>query len=119
MLVPPSWDKGIHVQALRRVWEVAFNHLRIARQWVFIGTSLPNTDQYLRYLFAVALKHNDYLRHVVVVDPGKAENIKALFEHRPTRIRFAHIQETMTSALNHLFRQLQCYCPDKTKPYEW
>jgi hypothetical protein len=40
------------------LWEAAFDELKLSRQWVFVGTSLPPADQYLKYLFAVALKHN-------------------------------------------------------------
>jgi hypothetical protein len=124
MLVPPSWDKGIHTNALHQVWESAFGELRLSRHWVFIGTSLPETDQYLKYLFAVALKYNDYLRHVVIVDPGDAPNVKRLFEHKAHRIRLTHFPFDMASALGHeqtsrLFRELGCFCHDKAQPYEW
>jgi hypothetical protein len=119
MLVPPSWDKGIHASALKRIWEEAFAYLKIARHWVFIGTSLPQTDQYLKYLFAIALRHNVYLRQVTIVDSGDAANIQKLFEKSASRVHVEHLPQEMISTLggegtsSQLFRKLRCFAPDK------
>jgi len=125
MLIPPSWDKGIHAPALKRVWQEAYLQLKNSRQWVFIGTSLPATDQYLRYLFAIALRRNVRLRHVIIVDPGDGANIKKLFEKSASRVHLEHLPQELVSALggegtpSSLFRQLQCFAPAKDRPYEW
>jgi hypothetical protein len=125
MLVPPSWDKGIHARSLKRIWEEAFNYLKIARHWVFIGTSLPQTDQYLKYLFAVSLRHNVYLRQVTIVDPGDGLNIHRLFEQSASRVRVEHLQEDMVSALggqdtpSRLFKKLRCFAPHTDYAFDW
>src|SRR5882724_5518164 len=50
-IVPPTWSKGERRAALESVWKAAFDELLEARRWVFIGSSLPETDKFLRYLF--------------------------------------------------------------------
>jgi len=125
MLIPPSWDKGIYVPALKRVWQEAFSQLRNSRQWVFIGTSLPATDQYLRYLLAIALRRNVRLRHVIIVDPGDGANIKKLFKKSASRVHVEHLRHELVSALggegtpSSLFRQLRCFAPAKDRHYDW
>ncbi len=125
MLVPPSWDKSIQAPALKRIWEEAFAHLKISRRWVFVGTSLPPTDQYLKYLFALALRHNVRLRNVIIVDPGDGANIKRLFEKSASRVHVEHLAEELVLALGgegaprSLFRELQCFAQTKENPFGW
>jgi len=125
LIVPPSWDKGIYAPALRHIWQQAFASLKIARHWVFIGTSLPPTDNYLRNLFALALRHNLWLRHVTILDTGEAENIRKLFENRTSRIHVEPLRQEMRLALgapsspSPLFRHLQCFAQAKDRPFAW
>lgn len=123
LIVPPSWNKG-RTGRLQRVWELAFGELRIAQQWVFIGTSLPTTDAYLRYLFAVAFRQNENLRQVIIVDPGKAENLQALFARKAHRIKVTPIHLSLVEALGDgrtspLAKELGCVVADPQTPMKW
>jgi len=52
-IVPPTWDKAEHYDALRPVWREAARHLREAENIIVVGFSLPETDQFFRYLYAI------------------------------------------------------------------
>jgi len=113
-IVPPTWSKGERRAALESVWKAAFDELLEARRWVFIGSSLPETDKFLRYLFGLALQHNPELDRIFIIDPNpcgyddlfQTHASKISLEH-PPRIRFeeAITQATLQRALGQVHRQ--------------
>jgi DNA segregation ATPase FtsK/SpoIIIE-like protein len=124
-IVPPSWDKSIYSSALQRIWEQAFEYLKEAAHWVFVGTSLPMTDRYLEHLFAIALRHNFRLRRITIVDPGEARKIHRLFENSASRVQVDHLRQDMATAFgiggspSMLFKKLHCFAPAKDRAFAW
>jgi len=51
------------------VWQAAAAALKSARQLVVMGYSMPDTDTFMRYLLATALKRSPQLERVVIVNP--------------------------------------------------
>lgn len=53
VIVPPTWDKTRHYEAITPVWRGAANYLSAASHIFVCGYSFPDTDVFFRYLFAV------------------------------------------------------------------
>lgn len=70
VIVPPTWAKGGESEVLRPVWAEALRALREAGRIFVIGYSMPSTDQFFRYMLALALAANEGLDKVVVVNPS-------------------------------------------------
>ena len=69
LIVPPSWNKNYRVHSIQRVWEMARVKLIEAERVVFIGYSLPEADQEVRYLLKVGLyRENELPPFIYVVD---------------------------------------------------
>ena len=68
VIVPPTWAKGGQSDVLRPVWARALAALREAGRIFIIGYSMPSTDQFFRYMLALALASNEMLDKVIVVN---------------------------------------------------
>jgi NAD-dependent SIR2 family protein deacetylase len=68
VIVPPTWAKGGQSEMLRPVWSEALKSLREAGRIFIIGYSMPSTDEFFRYMLALALAENEGLDKVVVVN---------------------------------------------------
>ena len=53
MIVPPTWNKTEYHSNLSHVWHEAAVELGSARNIYVFGYSLPETDSFFRYLFAL------------------------------------------------------------------
>jgi NAD-dependent SIR2 family protein deacetylase len=53
MMVPPTWAKGRYQPLLKSVWAAAARELSAAQNIIVCGYSLPNTDAFFHYLYAV------------------------------------------------------------------
>ena len=71
VIVPPTWAKGGQSTILRPVWTRALQALREAGRIFIIGYSLPRTDEFFKYLLALALATNERLDKIIVVNPSK------------------------------------------------
>jgi hypothetical protein len=69
MLVPPTINKGQHHARLGRIWAAAAAELRIAEEIIVCGYSLPETDQFFRYLYSVGSIGEAGLRRFWILDP--------------------------------------------------
>lgn len=65
-IIPPTWDKSIEKNIFQD-WKLAHSLLSKATHLIFLGFSLPPTDNYLKYLFANGLKMNNSLKKISVV----------------------------------------------------
>jgi len=54
-IVPPTWNKTSFHGRIEKVWEKAANTLKDAEDIVVIGYSLPPTDWFFNYLFALGV----------------------------------------------------------------
>lgn len=69
IIVPPTVNKGEHRQRLAPVWQAAARELKDAEEIGIIGFSLPPTDEFFRYLFALGTVGESRIRRVVLIDP--------------------------------------------------
>jgi len=71
-VVPPIWNKTQYHRELQAVWRRASVELQKAENIVVIGYSIPDTDQFFRYLYALASTSETRLKRFVVVNPDEA-----------------------------------------------
>ncbi len=106
VIVPPTWNKAEYHEVVQ-VWQQAAKHLSEAEHIVVVGYSLPETDQFFRYLYAVGTIGDARLKHFLVVDPSEdsAKRFQALLG--PTaRARFGHIPREFNESLAELDEEL-------------
>ena len=91
VIVPPTWNKTEYQASIVSVWQQAAKHLSEAEHIFVIGYSLPETDQFFRYLYALGTIGKARVKTFMVVDPS--EDSARRFENLlgPTaRYRFQH-----------------------------
>ncbi len=80
VLVPPTWNKtGYHGQ-LGNVWKRAAEELSKAENIFVIGYSLPETDSFFRYLFALGSESSARIKRFWVFDPDTNGNVEKRFK---------------------------------------
>jgi NAD-dependent SIR2 family protein deacetylase len=94
LLVPPTWSKGEYPE-LRNVWHQAAEELRTAQNIYVVGYSLPDTDAFFRYLFAISTVSQARIRRFWVFNPDPereatfrrlvGEGIRTRFKYEPLR----------------------------------
>lgn len=80
VIVPPTWSKGEHHARIANVWRRAARHLSEAEHIIVIGYSLPDSDHFFRYLFALGTLGPARLKTLLVVDPDKTGALAGRFE---------------------------------------
>jgi hypothetical protein len=98
VIVPPTWNKAQYHGAIAHVWERAAKELSEAENIVVIGYSLPDADDFFRYLFALGTVGDTLLEHIVVCDVNSkiieryqqllAEQVRGLL--RPVHATFSN-----------------------------
>jgi len=78
LLVPPTISKGQHHKTFELVWEQAARALAEADSILVFGYSLPESDQFFRYLFGVT-RIQAWLKRFWVFDPDPSGNVEARF----------------------------------------
>lgn len=71
MVVPPTWNKAQYHDQLELVWRAAAAELADAENIFISGYSLPSTDQFFRYLYAIGTVGISRLKRFWVFDPDK------------------------------------------------
>jgi hypothetical protein len=71
LIVPPTWDKTQHQNEIASVWRKAGEELSDAESIFVCGYSLPSTDQFFRYLFALGTTGKAIIKQFWVFDPDK------------------------------------------------
>lgn len=69
VIAPPTWNKGSHHKELSAVWRTAAIDLSQAEHMFIIGYSLPLTDEFFRYFYALGSVGENILVTVWVVNP--------------------------------------------------
>ena len=106
VIVPPTWNKAEY-QQIANVWKHAGLHLSEAENIIVIGYSLPETDQFFRYLFALGTIGDARPQRFWVVDPDAdvAKRFQRLLG--PTfRQRFRHYRMPFANSLPQLEMEL-------------
>ncbi len=103
VIVPPSWNKSSYHGQLSNVWAKASQELATAENIVVIGYSLPETDSFFRYLFALGTESPTTIRNFLVVNPDATvfERFKGLIG-RGIESRFQGIEGNFSQALNQI-----------------
>jgi hypothetical protein len=70
VIVPPTWNKNSYHGALSNVWTAAARELSEARNIYVFGYSLPESDPFFRYLFALGTLGSSRIRRFWVFDPN-------------------------------------------------
>ena len=102
VIVPPTWNKAEY-QQIANVWKHAGLHLAEAENIIVIGYSLPETDQFFRYLFALGTIGDARPQRFWVVDPDTkvGERFRALLGPA-FRTRFRHYKKKFSEAIGEL-----------------
>lgn len=79
LIVPPTWNKTEYHKDLAPVWARAAKELSDAEDLFIIGYSLPESDFFFRYLFALGTVGKSPLRRVWVFNPDQTGDIKNRF----------------------------------------
>jgi hypothetical protein len=79
VIVPPTWNKKDYHGSLTNVWRQAAIELSRARNIYVIGYSLPESDAFFRYLFALGTIDNDSIKRFWVYNPDGSEETKARY----------------------------------------
>lgn len=69
-VVPPIWNKTEYHEHLKPVWQAATNELHEAENIIICGYSLPLTDQFFRFLYALGTVGQVRLKKFYVFDPN-------------------------------------------------
>ena len=79
-IVPPTWNKSSEVGGLRNVWKRAARELGSAEQIIVVGYSLPPTDMFFKYLFALGSDSDTHLEKFIVINGPDGESTRSRFE---------------------------------------
>ncbi len=68
-IVPPTWNKTVYHEQIEVVWKRAALELKDAENVFVLGYSLPSTDLFFNYLFALGVDMRTILRGFYVYNP--------------------------------------------------
>ena len=100
MIVPPTWNKAQYHDQLGKVWRAAAQELLTAENIYVFGYSLPQSDYFFRYLYALGRTTKVRLKRFWVCDPVKAVEERFLGLLGPSaRGRFDFFENNFDDAL--------------------
>lgn len=79
VLVPPTWNKTEYHRAIGSVWSRAARELREADSILVFGFSLPPSDAFFSYLYALGTAGGTPLRRFWVFDPDPSGIVERRF----------------------------------------
>lgn len=106
-VVPPTWNKAQYHEALEPVWRAAAKELSEARNIFVCGYSLPETDQFFRYLYALGTAGRALLRRFWVFNPDN--NVRTRFEEllgQAAKERFVFHADGFDNAVTYMVSKL-------------
>jgi hypothetical protein len=77
VVIPPTWNKSGHYRGIANVWARAAQELSSAENIFIIGYSLPDSDSFFRYLYALGTVGRKILKRLWVFNPD--ESVKEKF----------------------------------------
>lgn len=105
VLVPPTWNKSDSHRALTRVWSRAAKELSEAENVFVVGYSLPDTDYFFRYLYALGTQGDVLLKRFWVFDVDNTGTVERRFKSMlgPAALaRFQYHRRDFASGIAHL-----------------
>jgi hypothetical protein len=101
MVVPPTWNKASHQAQLSQIWSAAAAELQHAERIMVCGYSLPPSDHFFHYLYALGTIGSASLREFRVCDPdGDVEGRFDRILGQQARGRFASFRESFQEMIN-------------------
>ncbi len=99
-IVPPTWNKTTYHEQIEPVWKKAATELKDSEQIFVVGYSLPITDMFFRYLFALGVDMRTILRgfYVYDIDSDVEERFKNLLSSGIEK-RFHFYQHSFENAI--------------------
>ena len=110
VIVPPTWNKTEYHGSITNVWSAAANDLSTARNIYIFGYSLPETDSFFRYLYALGTMGDTRIRRFWVFDPDSSGLIRNRYEKllgAGISNRFKYFEEPFSKALKKMREELK------------
>lgn len=104
-LVPPTWNKTDHHEAIGAVWQRAAKELTDAEDVFIIGYSLPATDAFFRMLYAIGVVGDLPLKRIWVYNPDQTGEVQERFRRligHGAENRFRYIPMSFADAITHI-----------------
>ena len=106
VIVPPTWNKNSYHGQLSNVWSRAASEFAEAENIFVIGYSLPETDSFFRYLYALGSESPVRLRNIVVINKEPdGRGVESRFRQligRGIENRFQYIPTTFEGGIAHI-----------------
>lgn len=102
VIIPPTWNKHGYHKQLAEVWAVAAEEISMANNIIIIGFSMPETDSFFRYLYALGSESRARIRNFVVVNPDEDGMVEKRFRTligKGIEGRFRFIRQTFRAAI--------------------
>ena len=101
-IVPPTWNKADYHRVLSKIWSQAAKELGEADNIFVIGYSLPETDTFFKFLYALGSVSEIPLKRFWVFNPEPSDLVRNRFMKLlgpGARDRFKYFRETFDDAL--------------------
>ncbi|HEX3069786.1 MAG TPA: hypothetical protein VHX14_14550 [Thermoanaerobaculia bacterium] len=106
VIVPPTWGKTSQHLSLTNVWRRAARELSEAENIFVIGYSMPPSDAFFKYLWALGTVGKTRIRRFWVFNPDPTVGPRFRELVGPAvQSKFQHIQDTFASAIPAIARQ--------------
>jgi len=105
LVVPPTWNKSGYYRVLAPVWSSAAKHLREAENIFVIGYSLPMSDAFFRYLYALSTVGPQPFKRFWVFNPENSGETEKRFREilgPGASQRFRYFPQTFDKAIDEL-----------------
>jgi len=79
VIIPPTWSKMGTYGSINNVWATAAQELTSAEQIIVIGYSLPITDEFFRYLYALGTISSTRIKKFLVYNPDTTGTVESRF----------------------------------------
>lgn len=102
VIVPPTWNKNSYHGQLSNVWSKAAYEFADAENIFIIGYSLPETDSFFRYLYALGSESPKRIRNFIVVNKDSSGTTEKRFRDligKGIENRFRYIPSTFDDGL--------------------
>jgi len=103
IIVPPTWNKTEYHNSVSTVWSKAAKELGDAENIFIIGYSLPETDSFFRYLYALGtVDESTLIKKIWVFNPDSTGEVEARFRKMlgpGAESRFEYYQMTFEESL--------------------
>lgn len=107
VIIPPTWNKTEYNNDIAIIWETAAKELSEAENIYIIGYSLPESDQFFRYLFALGTLGIKTIRRIWIINPDDklANKYRSLLGRETDCERyFKYFTRKFDSDINEIFK---------------